>query len=364
MVPIDRTFVQYGATLVAHDELPTWPPSPRWAITMMPLVQLTYAYLLHDLFGPLERRLNRALRGLPPTDDDAAPRLEAAPAAAAGEPAGGEAAVHNEDEADGGWGAVGNLGRAALGLFLGWPAGVPVDVEVDIAEEFEFRIGGDNDQDEDDMGRILEEQDLVEGEDEFQLLAEDVAAQLEDHQHPENEEQPEIQPLAEDILARPAEQQQPEPQQAAAQQAIPQAEAAAQQNQPAQNQNNQNQRRNNDAAPGETSYFRILINNVVTSLLFPAISYGMGELILAAVPKDWVARRAGLPMSLFGRPGPRTPKGLLQEQWGRSLVGGCLFVVLRDAITLYTKYRRVQVKSKRRVKNVEKRVGRGASGGT
>jgi hypothetical protein len=340
---------------------------------MMPLVQLTYAYLLHDLFGPLERRLNRALRGLPPTDDDAAPRAEAAPAAAAGEPAGGEAAIRNEDEADGAWGAVGNLGRAALGLFLGWPAGVPVDVEVEIDEEFEFRIGGDNDQDEDEdededaMGRVLEEHDLGEGEDGFQLLAEDVAAQLEDHQHPENEEQPGIQPLVEDALPDPAEQQQqPEPQPAAAQQAVPQAAAQQNQpaqNQPAQNQNNQNQRRNNDAAPGETSYFRILINNVVTSLLFPAISYGMGELIRAAVPKDWVTRRA-LPMSLFGRPSPRAPRGLLQEQWGRSLVGGCLFVVLRDAITLYTKYRRVQVKSKRRVKNVEKRVGRGAPGAT
>lgn len=342
---------------------------------MMPLVQLTYAYLLHDLFGPLERRLNRALRGLPPTDEDAAPRADAAPAAAAAEPAGREGAGRNEDEGDGAWGAVGNLGRAALGLFLGWPAGVPVGVEVEIAEQFEFRIGGDDDQHEDVVEQILEEEDLVEGEDGFQLLAEGVVAQLEDRAedhaeyHAEDEEQPELQPLAENAPAGAAEQQQPEPQPQppAADQAAPEPEAP-QRNQPAQNQNNQNnqnQRRNNDAAPGETSYFSILINNVATSLLFPVISYGMGELIRAAVPKHWVTRRAGVPKSLFGWPGPpRAPRGLLQEQWGRSLVGGCLFVVLRDAITLYTKYRRVQVKSKRRVKSVEKRPERGAPGGT
>jgi hypothetical protein len=69
----------------------------------------------------------------------------------------------------------------------------------------------------------------------------------------------------------------------------------------------------------------------------------MGELIRATLPKARVTR------------GWRRPAGLLQEQWGRSLVGGCLFVVLKDAIALYTKYRRVQVKANRRVRNVERR---------
>ncbi len=41
--------------------------------------------------------------------------------------------------------------------------------------------------------------------------------------------------------------------------------------------------------------------------------------------------------------------GLLQQKWGRSVVGGCLFVVLKDAITLYCKWRRAKNQGKRKV---------------
>ncbi|KAK4040230.1 hypothetical protein C8A01DRAFT_46389 [Parachaetomium inaequale] len=333
--------VLYGATLVAQDDLPSWPPSPRWAVALMPLVQLSYSYLLYDLFGPLERRLNRALRGLPATEDDAAPGAEAEPAVAAPEPAAGAAAVRNEEEVDGLWGAVANLSRAIIGLFADDPAEGAGNVEVEIAEHFEIRIGGGGDDDEGededdvDVGQILGEADLVEGEDEFQLLAE-VAAQDEDQPQPEDQQ---------------AQQPQPQPQPPAAEQPEPQ---PAQPNQPPpQNQNNQNnQRRNNDGP--ETSYFSLIINSVATSLLLPAISYGMGELIRATAPRSWVA-----PAARSWR-GAKTPAGLLQQQWGRSLAGGCLFVVLRDAIALYTKYRRVQVRAKRRVRNVERRAQPGS----
>ena len=40
---------------------------------------------------------------------------------------------------------------------------------------------------------------------------------------------------------------------------------------------------------------------------------------------------------------------LLQEKWGRSLVGGCLFVVLKDAVMLYARWRMVEMHRKRRV---------------
>ncbi|KAK4151779.1 hypothetical protein C8A00DRAFT_35540 [Chaetomidium leptoderma] len=325
----------YGASLVAHDNLPTWPPSPQWAMTLMPLVQLSYAYLFHDLFGPLERRLNRALRGLPPTEDNAPPAAGAAVAAvaavAAPEPAAGAGAARNEAEADGLWGTVANLGRAVLGLFLDWPAGGQDGGGVEFAEEFEFMIGGrGNAQGEHEAGQALAqgEEDMAEGDDEFQVLVEAAVMQLENGQEPE-EPQP---PAAE----------QPEPQ-------------AAQQNQlPRQNQNDQrpNNNNNNAAALGETSYFSLIVNSIVTSLLFPVISYTMGELIGAVVPRSWGGRMW------------RRSRGLLQVQWGRSLAGGCLYVVLRDAIALYSKYRRVQVRAKRRVKNVERRPERGATAGT
>ncbi|KAL2146923.1 hypothetical protein VTI28DRAFT_1650 [Corynascus sepedonium] len=316
--------VLYSATLVAQDDLPTWPPSPHWVVALMPLVQLSYSYLLYDLFGPLERRLNRALRGLPATEDDAAPRGEAERAdAAAAEPA----AARDEEEADGLWGAFSNLGRAILGLFADVRVEGAGNVDVGLANEhFEIRIGaeiGDN-QDDIDAEHGGEEEDADDGEDGFQLLAV-AAAQPEDQQQPENRQEH-------------ADQRQPEPQ------------VAAQPNQqpPNQNvQNGQNNQRQNDDPP-ETSYFTLVINSLVTSLLFPAISYGMGEVIRAVAPKSWVT-----PARSWGR---RAPGGLLQQRWGRSLVGGCLFVVMRDAIALYTKYRRVQVRTKRRVRNVERRA--------
>ena len=77
--------------------------------------------------------------------------------------------------------------------------------------------------------------------------------------------------------------------------------------------------------------------------MFPVVSYGMGELLRITVPKAWVAS-----------PGSRPPTGLLQQRWGRSLVGGCLFVVLKDKFPLYIKYRRVEVKRNRKVRSVKK----------
>ncbi len=294
----------------------------------MPFVQLTYSHLFYDLFGPLDRRLNRALRGRPANEEEAAPQDEAGQGVAA--PPAGAVAAHGEEEDGGIWGPVVNLSRAFLGLFGDLPAMGDVDLEVE--EHFEFRIGGgDEDQDQAVDGQVLGEEDLMEGEDGFQILGGDA------------EEQQQQQPLAAEEASaeeRPAEE-------ARAEQPAP---APAPQNQqpPPQNQNNRRRNNNNNnRPPGETvSPFFLLINSVVSSLLLPVISYGMGEIIRAVAPKAWVTRSW------------LRPKGLLQEQWGRSLAGGCLFVVLRDAVSLYTKYRRVQTRSNRRVKNVERRGAR------
>jgi hypothetical protein len=230
------------------------------------------------------------------------------------------------------WGTVVNLGRAALGLVLDWR------VEVEIEEEVEFRIGPVDDNED---GHAHDEDDE---EEEFQILAGDAPA--EPAQLP-----PPPAPPAQPPAAAPAQPQvNPNPQDHNNNQ---------QQQQPPNNHNNNN---NNDPQP-DTPYLTEIINSMVTSLLFPAISYGMGELIRMAAPRAWV------------RPwrGPGAPTGLLQERWGRSLVGGCLFVVLRDAVALYTKYRRVQVKANRKVRSVERRrdvqeglrrgVGVGVDGG-
>ncbi|OTA57670.1 hypothetical protein K449DRAFT_132848 [Hypoxylon sp. EC38] len=86
------------------------------------------------------------------------------------------------------------------------------------------------------------------------------------------------------------------------------------------------------------------VNFLAGALVWPGVCYGMGELLRLALPSRFVTRPAT---------GPNT--GILQERWGRSLVGGCLFVVLKDAFFLWVKYRRLMNRSSRRIKNAENR---------
>lgn len=85
-------------------------------------------------------------------------------------------------------------------------------------------------------------------------------------------------------------------------------------------------------------------NSIVSALILPAISAAVGETLRLALPKSWTAATGDL----------RRP-GLLRQQWGRSLIGGCLFVVIKDAVRIYTKSRKVAAMSNRRVKNVDRR---------
>ncbi|KAI1430920.1 hypothetical protein GGR50DRAFT_690117 [Xylaria sp. CBS 124048] len=86
------------------------------------------------------------------------------------------------------------------------------------------------------------------------------------------------------------------------------------------------------------------IDFIAGALLTPGVCYGMGELIRRILPSRYVTKPAN---------GSFT--GLLQQLWGRSFVGGCLFVVLKDAFFLYVKYRRLMNHPYRRVLNSDKR---------
>lgn len=105
--------------------------------------------------------------------------------------------------------------------------------------------------------------------------------------------------------------------------------------------------------PLQTS-LRDVTNALASTLLLPMISAGVGELLRLALPKHLTA-----PPNGFGRFRVRT--GLLQDQWGRNLVGGCMYIVLRDAFRLYTKYRMAQNKPLRKVRNVDRRRGNASS---
>lgn len=88
-----------------------------------------------------------------------------------------------------------------------------------------------------------------------------------------------------------------------------------------------------------------LVNYLAGALLWPSVSYGSGSLLRLILPTAWVNK----PLS-----GP--PTGLLQERWGRSLVGGCLFVLLKDAFFLYIKWRKAINRPYRRIRNVDRRA--------
>lgn len=94
-------------------------------------------------------------------------------------------------------------------------------------------------------------------------------------------------------------------------------------------------------------------NSVVSALILPGVSFAMGEALRLVLPKAWTASASRTPWTLYAGPGGRP--GLLQQQWGRSLIGGCLFVVLKDAIRVYAKSWRVAAIRNRRVKNVDRK---------
>ncbi|ELR07764.1 hypothetical protein VC83_01129 [Pseudogymnoascus destructans] len=84
--------------------------------------------------------------------------------------------------------------------------------------------------------------------------------------------------------------------------------------------------------------------SMIGALFFPAVSSLMGDLIFRTAPSTWVMK----PVKKFSLQ-QQQATGLLQEKWGRSIVGGCLFVVLKDALTLYCKWRKAKHQGKRKV---------------
>lgn len=108
------------------------------------------------------------------------------------------------------------------------------------------------------------------------------------------------------------------------------AEAAA----PAQRNNNRGGNNNQWNIEENISTSRIA-STIMGALFFPAISSVMGSLLKNTLPRSWLG---------FGQ-----SRGLLKEQWGRSIVGGCLFVVLKDAVLLYCKWKKARDFGKRKV---------------
>jgi hypothetical protein len=102
------------------------------------------------------------------------------------------------------------------------------------------------------------------------------------------------------------------------------------------------QRPNNQAGNVLLNTTRIA-DTVLGALVFPSVAAAVGEILRLALPKAWVT------MPSSGR-----PTGLLQQRWGRSLIGGCLFVTVKDAVMLYVRWKLAQNHRKRRVLDWDK----------
>lgn len=88
-----------------------------------------------------------------------------------------------------------------------------------------------------------------------------------------------------------------------------------------------------------------LADTILGALLLPAISAGMGTVLKLTLPRSWTA-----PPSAW----EKGRAGLLQSRWGRSVIGGCLFVLLKDALMLYCRWRLAQTHRKRRVMDYDR----------
>jgi hypothetical protein len=87
---------------------------------------------------------------------------------------------------------------------------------------------------------------------------------------------------------------------------------------------------------------RDLLSITIGPLFFPTVASYAGELLYLALPFHLVSKNVGLRST--GWTG-----GLLREKWGRTIVGGCLFVLLKDAVTLYVKWKKARDFGKRKI---------------
>ncbi len=102
-----------------------------------------------------------------------------------------------------------------------------------------------------------------------------------------------------------------------------------------------------------------IADTVLGALAFPGIAAAMGEALRLILPLAWTRPPGTLQSSWFGKSYVTgRPTGLLQQRWGRTVIGGCLFVVLKDAVMLYVKWKMAQLHRQRRVLDYDRKKSR------
>ncbi|KAF7550825.1 hypothetical protein G7046_g7890 [Stylonectria norvegica] len=323
----------YGVYHVLHDEhFFSWPPSPQLAMTIFPYIRSAYLNLYREFITPYEVSLNRKILGLPPLE----PRPNGQPANNPG-----------EDQ------------RNGQGGVMGFLQGVLDALEPD-DEEHRHDIGGqqDNGIDADVNGEddgvvvevVIEEViEAPEGAAGANLIGVEHLGPLElNVQYDlDNGERPQLRPVHPDDFGGEDGHagDRPNLQPARPVQAGPPDWAP-----PLADRNEHEEHEAPQAPPAGRPGLNIILSSVsnamVSALILPGISFAMGELLRLALPRSWTAAAR----SPWFRPGTNLGKpGLLQQQWGRSLVGGCLFMVLKDALRLYTKQSKASQTTKQRL---------------
>lgn len=116
---------------------------------------------------------------------------------------------------------------------------------------------------------------------------------------------------------------------------------------------NQHEHQNQNGVQGLVlNNFFSLPQTIMGALVFPGISAAMGALLQVALPRSWTMP----PSSRWDR----HSAGFLQSRFGRSIVGGCLFVVLKDTLMLYSRYRLAQDHKMRRIVDYDGKKGKKA----
>lgn len=298
-----------------------WPPTPQLAFASLPCVAMAYMKVKKELLGRLETRWDRIIRGLPETD-------------AAGHPAQGDVGGLRE--------IINNIADGLQGAPEEEPDNDRVEVwfdegegqegaglVIDVVEEVEDEEEDGQEPNEGGVGAPRPD-DLREGDRALGDWAEEEVAH---EPQPEQVQQEEAEDPQEEAPAQPA--PPPEP-----------------------------QRRPAPVDRAVRYSIRDLTSTILGALLLPSVSWAAGELLRLALPKAWTAAPPPTRHFLFAPSLRLGPAGLLQERWGRSLVGGCAWVVLKDVFRIYVKYRRAAIRPLRRVPSVKPRTERtGGAGG-
>lgn len=321
----------------------SWPPTPQLVMTIFPFIRAAYYNLWREFVLNYEIKLNRQILGLPPLEGNGrGARNNRRNAEQQGTILGMLQtlidALGDEDEDIGHEHDDGRVVRRNIDIAGNGEAVVELVIEEIDEEELrqrqeeEGRLEGAHDEehheridDRDDDEDLSDDDFLGREQEHFEADLGDMAVHdLQELDLPANNEDGEA--ALPELVAEPI----PEPR------FVLEDEAERPEPPPAQR-------------PGLGTILLNVSSAIVNALLLPGISFAMGEALrLAVLPKTWtlspgVAARRGL--------GP----GLLREQWGRSLVGGCVYVVLKDALRVYAKKQKVLAMNNRRIKNVDRR---------